>query len=44
MVTYAQVDADDLDLGWAPGMDASIMLQNSSLESKLRYLGLTAVV
>jgi hypothetical protein len=39
--THAQVDTGDLDLGWAPGMDASIMLQNPCYGIELRYLGLT---
>jgi Protein of unknown function (DUF1551). len=39
--TNASVDSDDLDLGWAPGMDASIMIQNPSFGIEARYLGLT---
>jgi len=34
------VNASDLDLGWAPGMDTSVMIQNKSLGLELRYLGL----
>ncbi len=34
------IDADDLDLGWAPGMDTSLMLQRGNLGVELRYLGL----
>ncbi len=37
---YAEVKARDLDLGWAPGMDASIMLQAQNLGVELRYFGL----
>jgi|LQYC01.1.fsa_nt_gi Protein of unknown function (DUF1551). len=37
---YAEVKARDLDLGWAPGMDASIMLQAHNLGAELRYFGL----
>lgn len=37
----AHVGAGDLDLGWAPGMDTSIMLQNRCYGVELRYLGLT---
>jgi hypothetical protein len=34
------IDAGDLDLGWAPGMDTSLMLQNECYGIELRYLGL----
>jgi hypothetical protein len=37
----AQVGGDDLNLGWAPGMDASIMLQNKEFGIEARYVGLT---
>lgn len=36
----ALIDAGDLDLGWAPGMDTSLMLQNECYGVELRYLGL----
>jgi|LQYC01.1.fsa_nt_gi Protein of unknown function (DUF1551). len=35
-----QIEAGDLDLGWAPGMDTSLMLRNQSYGIELRYLGL----
>jgi hypothetical protein len=38
--TTAKVSASDLNLGWAPGMDASLMLQNPCFGVELRYLGL----
>jgi hypothetical protein len=38
---HARVYSDDLDLGWAPGMDASIMLQNKEFGVEVRYMGLT---
>jgi Protein of unknown function (DUF1551). len=38
--SWGLIDADDLDLGWAPGMDASIMLHNPCYGVELRYLGL----
>src|SRR4030042_3316064 len=34
------IDAGDLELGWAPGMDTSLMLQNECYGIELRYLGL----
>ena len=34
------IGAGDLNLGWAPGMDASLMLQNECYGIELRYLGL----
>src|SRR4030043_1203202 len=34
------IDAGDLDLGWAPGMDTSIMLQRERFGVELRYIGL----
>jgi hypothetical protein len=37
---FAKVGAGDLNLGWAPGMDTSIMLQNPTFGIELRYLGL----
>ena len=37
----ARVYSDDLDLGWAPGMDASIMIQNPSFGIEARFMGLT---
>ena len=37
---YAEIGAGDFDLGWAPGMDASIMLHNPTFGVELRYLGL----
>jgi hypothetical protein len=37
---YAEVGAGDFDLGWAPGMDTSIMLHNPTFGIELRYLGL----
>ena len=39
--TNAEIDAGELDLGWAPGMDTSIMLQDRCYGVELRYLGLT---
>jgi hypothetical protein len=37
---YVEIGAGDLNLGWAPGMDTSIMLHNKSFGVELRYLGL----
>jgi hypothetical protein len=34
------ISTGDLDLGWAPGMDVSIMLKNKIFGVELRYLGL----
>lgn len=41
MGIHARVYSDDLDLGWAPGMDASIMIQNPTFGIEARYMGLT---
>lgn len=41
MGIHARVYSDDLDLGWAPGMDASIMIQNPSFGIEARFMGLT---
>ena len=41
MGIHASVYSDDLDLGWAPGMDASIMIQNPSFGIEARFMGLT---
>ena len=37
---HARVWSDDLDLGWAPGMDASIMIQNPEFGIEARYMGM----
>jgi hypothetical protein len=37
---YVELGAGDFNLGWAPGMDTSIMLQNECFGIELRYLGL----
>jgi hypothetical protein len=34
------IGAGDLNLGWAPGMDTSLMLQNECYGIEVRYLGL----
>jgi opacity protein-like surface antigen len=33
--------ADDFNLGWAPGMDTSLMFRNQNFGVEVRYLGLT---
>jgi hypothetical protein len=38
--SHTHLDAGDLDLGWAPGMDTSIMLQNKGFGIEVRYMGL----
>lgn len=39
---YADIKAHDLDLGWAAGTDASLMLQYRNFGAELRYFGIPA--